>query len=94
MPTLNLEQDILPVSEFRNNASNTIERIKTQDATVILTQNGRAVAALLSIPEYQRLLNELSELRSMGNGLTDALQGQTTPHTNIKTKLKRVQRDG
>ena len=94
MPTLNLEQDILPVSEFRNNASNTIERIKTEDATVILTQNGRAVAALLSIPEYQRLLNELSELRSMSNGLTDALQGQTTPHAKLKTKLKRVQRDG
>jgi prevent-host-death family protein len=88
MPVLDYQQDIVPLSEFRSSTASVLQRVQNTDATVILTQNGRAAAALLSIAEYQRLTSELEELRSMVHGLADALQGKTVPHETVKQKLK------
>jgi uncharacterized protein YbjT (DUF2867 family) len=41
---------------------------------VILTRNGKAAAALVGIAEYRCLTSELAEMKSMVNGLADALQ--------------------
>ncbi len=88
MPVLDYQQDIVPLSEFRSSTASVLQRVQNTDATIILTQNGRAAAALLSIAEYQRLTSELEELRSMAHGLADALQGKTVPHKTVQQKLK------
>ena len=93
MPVLDFQQDIVPLSEFRSNTASIVQHIRRDEATVILTQNGKAVAALMGIAEYQRLTAELTELRSMVNGLADALQGKTVPHKTVKHNLKRVKND-
>lgn len=80
----------MPLSEFRANSATIIQHVQRDEATVILTQNGRATAALMGIAEYQRLLTELHELRSMANGLADAVQGKTVPHETVKQKLKKA----
>ncbi len=90
MPVLDFLQDIVPLSEFRANTASIMQHIQKDEATVILTQNGKAAAALMGIAEYQRLTTELTELRSMANGLADALQGKTVPHKTVKQKLKKA----
>ena len=90
MPILDFQQDIEPLSEFRSNTASIVQHIQRDEATVILTQNGKAVAALMGIAEYQRLTSELTELRSMVGGLADALQGKTVPHETVKQNLKKA----
>jgi antitoxin YefM len=90
MPVLDFQKDIVPLSEFRANTAEILRHVQQDEATVVLTQNGKAAAAILGIAEYQRLQTELLELRSMVNGLSDALQKQTVPHTEVKKRLVQV----
>jgi antitoxin YefM len=90
MPILDFQQDIVPLSEFRSNTASIVQHIQRDEATVILTQNGKAAAAIMGIAEYQRLTAELTELRSMVNGLADALQGKTVTHKTVKQNLKKA----
>lgn len=92
MPVLDFQKDIVPLSEFRANTASLVQHIQKNDATIILTQNGKAAAALMGIAEYQRLTSELAELRSMVHGLADALQGQTVPHETVRQKLKKARK--
>lgn len=91
MPVLDYQNDIVPLSEFRSNAASILQHVQNDEATVILTQNGKAAAALLGIAEYQRLMLELTELRSMAHGLADAMQGRTVSHAVVKVKRKAAQ---
>jgi antitoxin YefM len=93
MPVLDFQQDIVPLSEFRANTASVLQRAQRDEATIILTQNGKAAAALMGIAEYQRLTSELEELRSMVNGLADAAQGKTVPHETVKQKLRKARKD-
>jgi prevent-host-death family protein len=90
MPVLDFQQDIVPLSEFRSRTASVLEHIQRDEATVILTQNGKAAAALMGIAEYQRLISELAELKSMVDGLADAMQGKTVSHQTVKTRLKKA----
>jgi antitoxin YefM len=89
MPVLDFQQDIVPLSEFRSNTASILEHIQTDEATVILTQNGRAAAVLIGIAEYQRMTSELTELRQMVAGLADAMQGKTVPHKRVKARFEK-----
>lgn len=93
MPILDFRQDIVPLSEFRSNTASILQRVQTEEATVILTQNGRATAALIGIAEYQRMTSELSELRQMVHGLADSLQGKTVPHERVKARLEKAKKN-
>jgi antitoxin YefM len=88
MPILDFQQDIIPLSEFRSQTASVLQHLQRDEATVILTQNGKAAAAIMSIAEYQRLISEIAELKSMVNGLADAMQGKTVPHQTVKVRLK------
>jgi antitoxin YefM len=90
MPVLDYQKDIVPLSEFRANTAEVLKHVQQDEATVILTQNGKAAAALLGIAEYQRLQTELLELRSMVGGLSDALQKRTVSHHEVKKHLRQV----
>jgi antitoxin YefM len=92
MPILDYQKDIVPLSEFRANTASLVQHIQKNEATLILTQNGKAAAALMGIAEYQRLTSELAELRGMVNGLADALQGKTVSHEAVKQKLKKARK--
>jgi prevent-host-death family protein len=92
MPVLDYQKDIVPLSEFRANAASLIQHIQKEETTVILTQNGKAAAALMGIADYQKLTSELAELRSMVHGLADAMQGKTVPNETVKQKLKRARK--
>jgi antitoxin YefM len=84
MPVLNYQKDIVPLSEFRASAAEVLRHLQQDQATVILTQNGKAAAAIMGIAEYQRQQTELLELRQMVSGLADALAGKTIPHNQIQ----------
>lgn len=56
---LNLHTDIKPVSEFRANAAELIEQIRTSGRPLVLTQRGHSAAVVLDVAEYQRLVEEV-----------------------------------
>lgn len=52
---------ILPVSNVRNHLADVLRSIEKDDAACFMTRNGRAVAALLTMERYERLMSDLED---------------------------------
>lgn len=66
---LKFTEDILPVTDFRNNAADILAQLTQSGRPILLTQRGRASAVLLDVREYQRMCDRLEELeRLVGEG--------------------------
>jgi prevent-host-death family protein len=69
-----LDNDIQPLSEFRKNTAEYIDRIRNQKKTIVLTQHGKSAAVLVNVEEYQQMLDKLD--------LIDELIAAETDFTN------------
>ena len=65
MPSIRLDDDIKPLSEFRANASTFVRQLHRTKRPIIITQNGKTAAVLLDVSEYQRLLDRLEALEKI-----------------------------
>ena len=51
----NLEKDLIPLSKFRNSYKKYIASLTEEKRSIVLTQNGKAAAILISPQEYDSL---------------------------------------
>ena len=86
MVTINLEEDIRPLSEFRADAAGFLERIRRTKRALVLTQRGHTSAVVLDVSEYQRILDELDLLRDVHTALRQIEQGEGVPHQEAKRR--------
>lgn len=84
---LDLEADIQPVSDFRANASEMLEQVKRTGRPLVLTKRGRGAAVLLDIAVFQRLLDEIDELRDVRRGMADVETGDVVDHADVASSL-------
>ncbi len=86
-PSINLQDDIQPISDFRANTADTLRRIRETGRPLVLTQNGRSAAVLLDVGTYQALVDENELLRDLHAGLDDVRAGRVTPQAEAKAEL-------
>jgi antitoxin YefM len=84
---LDLEADIQPVSDFRANASEMLEQVQRTGRPLVLTKRGRGAAVLLDIAVFQRLLDEIDELRDVRRGMADVEAGDVVDHADVASSL-------
>lgn len=60
---INLETDIIPLSDFRKNTASIMKQLKKDRRPIVLTQNGKSAAVLIDVAEYQGI-TEFAELTS------------------------------
>ena len=67
---LNIIEDILPLSVFRQQASDIIKKIQVKRRPTYITINGKVEAVLQDAKSYQTMLNRIEELEAllMNNG--------------------------
>ena len=56
---------------------------------VVITQNGRAAAVLLSPAAYDELTEPFRFMRSVEQGLADVEAGRVTPHEEVVAEMRR-----
>jgi len=88
MPTLDIAKGVVPISEFRSNASPILKRLREEGGIVLVTHNGYSAAVMMSVEEYQKMELRIEELKAVANGLADALQGKTIPHEQVMRELQ------
>ncbi len=77
-------RSIVPLGEFKTKAASIL---KTIDEPMIITQNGRAAAVILSPAAFEEMRERLRFLDSIAKGLADAEVGRTVPHEEVRTWL-------
>ncbi len=77
---INLETDIIPLSEFRKNTAAIMKRVREQKRPIVLTQNGRSAAVLLDVAEYEAQWNDAQLLEGIERGEQDIRDGNVISH--------------
>lgn len=86
-PSIDLTQDLQPVSDFRANSAAVLKQVRETRRPVVLTQRGRGAAVLLDIAAYQDLVDENDALRDVLQGLDDVANGRTTESSEARKRL-------
>lgn len=68
--------NIIPVSDFRQDAASILDRVQRDKTPVVITRRGRAAAVLIGIEEYEKLEHERQLLYILAKGEAQIKAGQ------------------
>jgi len=88
-PRLKLDKDIKPVSEFRANAAELIEQVKTSGRPLVLTQRGHSTAVVLDVVEYEGMVEEIELLRDVRTAVGQIERGKGLSSRDARAELRR-----
>ena len=78
--------DIHPISDFRHNVAELIEKTKQTKRPILITQNGKGTAVLLDVSNYE----ELELLADIAKSLQDVKEGNTISNEEAKKRLRKI----
>ena len=84
-----LNTDIRPVSEFRANAAELIEHVKSSGRPLVLTQRGHSAAVVLDVAEYERMVEEIELLTDVHVAIREIESGKGVSNRAAKAELRR-----
>ncbi|HET6765061.1 MAG TPA: type II toxin-antitoxin system Phd/YefM family antitoxin [Longimicrobiaceae bacterium] len=87
MQRINLDEDVRPVSEFRQNAAKFVQQVRTTHRPLVLTQHGRSAAVLLDVGEYERMLETLGVVRDVARAEREIEAGEVIDHDKVFDQL-------
>lgn len=90
MQRTRLDQDITPVTEFRENAASLIRRVQETKRALVLTQRGYSAAVLLDVGEYEKLLGELELRREIEAAEREITGGEGVPHEEVAQRIREL----
>jgi prevent-host-death family protein len=76
MKPINISQDIISLSDFKNKASKLLHEIQRSHRPLVITQNGKAAAVLLNPSDFDHLTEQTRFVEAVQKGLMDAEHGR------------------
>ena len=97
MVNIDLTKDLIPLSEFRTNASPVLKRLREDGGTVVVTHNGKAAAVMMGVAEYQEMQTTIQDLKAMVANLLESVdENKLIPSKTVfeeaKAKRKQIER--
>ncbi|MBN1466335.1 type II toxin-antitoxin system Phd/YefM family antitoxin [candidate division KSB1 bacterium] len=89
MKPINIANDIVPVAEFKVRISKYLNSIKSTGRPMIITQNGKPAAVLLSPDDFDELVYQKSLIESIKRGISDIEKGDVFTTEELKAELER-----
>lgn len=88
MRDVNVSDGIVPLGEFKTNASRIIRDIAGRDEPLVITQNGRPAAVLMSPSAFQELRERQEFLQAVAEGVADSEAGRVVDHKKTRRWLE------
>ncbi len=67
--TINIVEDIIPVTKVREQIGSVIERARETKRPIVVTQNGSAAVVIIDAAQYQQEQESVTYLRAILEGL-------------------------
>lgn len=87
MKMIQLSSGVIPLSEFKREASRILAELKQGEGPFVLTQNGRPSAVLLAPAEFDRMIHKLEYTQSVSRGLADAPSGRVHTAEQVRGRV-------
>lgn len=87
MRPISVSEDIVPIGEFKAQASRFLRALGEGGQTLIVTQHGRPAAVVMCPAEFDRLREHQAFLESVTAGLADAEAGRVITTEDLLQSL-------
>jgi prevent-host-death family protein len=82
-----LATNILPLADFKARASEVLNAQKEHKKPLVITQNGKAAAVLITPEEYDLLIHRTSLLEAIDRGIEDVKSGRMIHQNELAAEL-------
>ena len=87
MRPINISQNIVSLSNFKNKASKMLHEIQSSHRPLVITQNGKAAAVLISPSDFDLLTEQVRFVDAVQRGLADVQNGRVLPDEDLDKEL-------
>ena len=87
---LNISTDIIPIGEFKSQMSKWLSTAKDTGHPLIITQNGKPAAVVLSPEEFDNMKYTERFVNSVKQGLADISSGDFLDTEQVKNELEKL----
>lgn len=84
-----VSEDIVPLGEFKTQASKVIGRLRSERRPIVITQNGKPAAVLVTPAEFDRLRDQAEFVTAVREGLADSEVGRVIDDEKLGSLLDR-----
>ena len=81
---LQVAEDIVPINEFKTNASKLLKRLHKTNRPMVITQNGRPSAVVVTPEEFDVLTYRWRFIEAVEEGIADADAGRVYSSEEVK----------
>lgn len=89
MKNISVANDIVPIGEFKASLSKWIEKSKSSGHPIVVTQNGRPAAVVLSPKDYDKLNEVRQFVDSVKRGLADSDEENVFTINQVQRELEK-----
>ena len=86
---LNISTDIIPIGEFKSHMTKWLNTAKDTGHPLIITQNGKPAAVVLSPEEFDNMKYTERFVNSVNQGLSDINSGDFLDSEQLKKELNK-----
>ncbi|MBS0570081.1 MAG: type II toxin-antitoxin system Phd/YefM family antitoxin [Proteobacteria bacterium] len=85
---MSLANSIKPISYFKANAAEVLEKLAITGEPLIITQNGEAKAVVVDIVSYEKTQETLALLQILALGRKQVAEGKTVPFREAVERVR------
>lgn len=89
---IDLAADLVPINEFRSRTSKLLESMTKEGRTLVITQNGKAAAVVMSPREFDALRSRQRFVEEVARGVADVDAGRTQTTSQVRAALRKRRR--
>lgn len=90
MKALQVQDDIIPIGEFKTHASRIMRQLRANGRPIVITQNGKPAGVLVSAADFDRLTERERFLAAIRQGLAESDAGLVISDEDLTTELDRL----
>ena len=89
MKNISISKDIIPLGEFKSGISRWINKLKVTGHPVVITQNGRPAAVMITPDDFDDLQRARNFMESISRGMEDAESGNVFSTDQVISELEK-----
>ena len=90
MKNISIENDIIPVGQFKSGLAKYLKEIRTKGNSLIITQNGKPAGVLISPSEFDDLRQTKLFIDSISRGLSESERGVVLSTSQLRSELQKT----
>lgn len=87
MKPINISKNIVSLSDFKNKASRMLHEVQSSHRPLVITQNGKAAAVLISPSDFDLLTEQARFVDAVQRGLTDVQNGRVISDEDLDKEI-------